>query len=282
MPVDVSGSPPPLLYHYTGQDGLTGILSSEAVWASQVQYLNDGQELTLCLDLTGRWLRSQPDFQGDGRRSRLLRAMEGWLERVGLVDVYVASFTEEGDLLSQWRGYCRPGDAFSIGIPSTHLVAAAYPFWRLLRCVYEQAEQFALIAAHVEEHVERLEQARRDFPDEDESKRLDSVAFIFLIELLQLAPAIKHWEFREEREWRLVSPRLIEYPSTRVMFRRGRHTLIPYYEYPLTGLHDVDLEVIVGPTQHPDLSINAVLSLLKHKGYRSGARRSSKVPFRDW
>lgn len=227
MTVDVGATPPPLLYHYTGQEGLTGILSSEAVWASQVQYLNDGQELTLCLELTGRWLRAQPDFQGNARRSRLLQAMETWLERVGLVDVYVASFTAEGDLLSQWRGYCRPGDGFAIGIPSGHLIAAAYPFWRLVQCVYEEAEQLALIAAHVEDHVERLEQARRDFPDESEDARLDSVAFIFLIELLQLAPAIKHWEFREEREWRLVSPRLTEHPSPHVKFRRGRHTLTP-------------------------------------------------------
>ena len=199
-----------------------------------------------------------------------------------MVDVYVASFTAEGDLLSQWRGYCRPGDGFAIGIPSDYLSAAAYPFWRLVRCVYEEAEQLALIGAHVEEHVERLEQARRDFPDESEDVRLDSVAFIFLVELLQLAPAIKHWEFREEREWRLVSPRLTEHPSPHVKFRRGRHTLIPYYEYSLPGLRDVDLDVIVGPTQHPELSLNAVLSLLKHKGYRSLSRRNSKVPFRDW
>jgi hypothetical protein len=37
-------SPPPILYHYTSQDGLLGILDSKSIWASKVQYLNDEQE----------------------------------------------------------------------------------------------------------------------------------------------------------------------------------------------------------------------------------------------
>jgi hypothetical protein len=33
-----------------------------------------------------------------------------------LVDVYVASFTEEGNALSQWRAYGAQGGGYSVGI----------------------------------------------------------------------------------------------------------------------------------------------------------------------
>lgn len=36
---------PDVLYHYTGSVGLIGILGQEALWCTQVQYLNDSQEL---------------------------------------------------------------------------------------------------------------------------------------------------------------------------------------------------------------------------------------------
>jgi hypothetical protein len=52
-------------------------------------------------------------------------------------EVYVASFTEEGDLLSQWRGYC-PKGGFSVGFASNLLsdVANKHDSF-LLPCIYD-------------------------------------------------------------------------------------------------------------------------------------------------
>jgi hypothetical protein len=34
------------LYHYTGLDGLVGIVTDRAIWATDARYLNDASELT--------------------------------------------------------------------------------------------------------------------------------------------------------------------------------------------------------------------------------------------
>lgn len=52
MPADA----PPVLYHYTSVEGLTGILQTEELWETDAEFLNDAQELNfdraeLCTEL---------------------------------------------------------------------------------------------------------------------------------------------------------------------------------------------------------------------------------------
>ena len=271
---------PERLHHYTGQRGLIGIIERKAIWASQVQYLNDGSELTLSFELMTEYVKSHTHFGDAGLRGRSLRKMHEWVTRVAGPRVFVASFTERGDLLSQWRGYCAPGDGFSIGLDTDLITASAPGTWKLLRCLYEPGEQIKAIDTHIEDHLARLEQRRSDFPDEAEESSIDSAGFIFVVELMQLGASLKHHTFSEEREWRLISPR-VNVPSDHVKFRPGRHTIIPYFELDLIGLETSTVHVTVGPTQHPDLSRDAVMALLLNESLNY-AIRSSDIPFRDW
>ena len=42
---------PEILYHYTSQTGLIGMLNTETIWASKIRYLNDSKEFALALEL---------------------------------------------------------------------------------------------------------------------------------------------------------------------------------------------------------------------------------------
>jgi hypothetical protein len=44
-------TPPPVLYHYSTQQGLLGIIRDKEIWASHTQYLNDVREFRHALDL---------------------------------------------------------------------------------------------------------------------------------------------------------------------------------------------------------------------------------------
>jgi hypothetical protein len=44
-------TPPEILYHYTSQAGLIGILDTRTIWASKIHYLNDSREFALALDI---------------------------------------------------------------------------------------------------------------------------------------------------------------------------------------------------------------------------------------
>ena len=43
--------PPEILYHYTTQEGLLGIIKDKVIWATHTQYLNDQAEFSYALRL---------------------------------------------------------------------------------------------------------------------------------------------------------------------------------------------------------------------------------------
>lgn len=53
-----SRMPPEILYHYTTQDGLLGIIKNWEIWASHTQYLNDAMEFHLAIRLMRREVES--------------------------------------------------------------------------------------------------------------------------------------------------------------------------------------------------------------------------------
>ncbi len=50
--------PPEFLYHYTGQDGLLGIVEKAELWATKIQYMNDATEFGLALSMARDELKS--------------------------------------------------------------------------------------------------------------------------------------------------------------------------------------------------------------------------------
>jgi hypothetical protein len=81
-----------------------------------------------------------------------------------------------------------------------------------------------------------------------------------------LSSTIKHPSFREEREWRLIST-TIPREDPRCLVRVGRSMFIPYVEINLVAIGpSIPVkEIIVGPTPHMWLAMNAAGSLLHSK-----------------
>lgn len=136
----VDGEGPQTLYHYTTLAGLLGIIGSGNLRATDVQFLNDAQELRygrddLCAELQ-RYADdldppgSDPEAD-DGRlkaRATVARSASEYLGQGKLTDqgesVYVACFCGNGDLLSQWRGY-GTGGGYALGFKRAALAQLA-------------------------------------------------------------------------------------------------------------------------------------------------------------
>jgi Protein of unknown function (DUF2971) len=130
------------MFHYCSLQGLQGIVESRRLWASNSQFLNDRAEVQRARDILGRSkdlilkeLRIDPGQ---------LQTLQSQLERVATEDfhVFVTSFCEKPDKLSQWRGYAQQGHGVSIGFSRQHLEALGYSvrhviYDRLLRQVIE-------------------------------------------------------------------------------------------------------------------------------------------------
>jgi hypothetical protein len=112
-PNDISsGEPkePELLYHYTTQEGLLGIIENRCLRATHSQFLNDLSEYRIIFDALQQRIRTERNDSWAVLQSRLLlvRQMKG---------IFVSSFSHEmqADSLTMWRGYSSPTGGHSIG-----------------------------------------------------------------------------------------------------------------------------------------------------------------------
>lgn len=273
---------PDMLYHYTSQAGFLGITKSRSFWASKIHYLNDGREFELSVDLVREYV-AERQAKADAFEGLALQAVANIAGNVAQANICVASFTELGDLLSQWRGYCTPGDGLSIGLPKACIEASALALgWIVTRCTYEPAQQRAVLSELVDRHVMRLlgwlESASAP-PSDPDDHALFNEAWAFALELSTVAPAIKDASFAEENEWRVISP---PQDFRKMHYRPGRHTLIPYAELPILGMQGESVKVSVGPTAHPKLATSAAGGRLMQQGFTAYDVVASVVPFRDW
>src|SRR4051812_1721719 len=109
----LSATPPRFLYHYTDQNGLLGIVKHKKIWATHHQYLNDTQEYLHAKGLVRDEIEGRLKAANADSRP-LLETLCSTLDGKGNEDVnlYVASFSEDGDSLAQWRAYGGPTAGF--------------------------------------------------------------------------------------------------------------------------------------------------------------------------
>jgi Protein of unknown function (DUF2971) len=219
--------PKKLLYHYTDQNGLLGIIKSKQIWATHHQCLNDTQEFLYAKELVRKELERRIPTASASDQS-LLDVMSTALNGPGTEDVnlYVASFSEEPDSLSQWRAYGGSTSGFAAGFKCERLVLPEA--FVLAPCIYDPAKQSRVVDAIVSEVLDRQLKGGL-IPQEN------IVRVMLLFELHAFALILKHPKFAEEKEWRIVSRVMMDsapaFPiedATRLDCRIGKSMLIPY------------------------------------------------------
>ena len=134
--LDAGEEPPATLYHYTRQAGLLGIVTSRTLWASKSQYLNDSKEFHHAFDIARTELDVLKEQAESPLQSAFYTRVSTDFQRIRDVTFFVCSLSAQRDLLSQWRGYCSPGDAFAMGFSGAFLKARASALgWELVQCV---------------------------------------------------------------------------------------------------------------------------------------------------
>jgi hypothetical protein len=281
-PGDPYGAEPPpsrpgngrrILYHYTNETGLLGIVSTGALHATVARFLNDASEIMHAFRLAAEYASVASRSVGVGAVRDGLDAFVEYVREVGNVEpnVCMVSFSEDPNVLSQWRAY----GGYSVGFDFA-LLSEPSNGWRLLRCRYTDSEQRSLVSAAVDRSIRDATTSQAEPTDVREALRQALHSRV-----LQLAPALKHPDFHEEREWRLVSPPI---GATELKSRVGRHSLVQYAVTPLPRREDGTLpidEVFVGPGPHQELAISGVAGLLTANPDVTGkwSIEGSRTPF---
>jgi hypothetical protein len=283
-----AGQPREVLYQYTSLRALTEIVKSGCLYATDIQFFSDAADMKHAADILRIYIAQRIEFQAPN--SKLLSQLREWVsERLtGGHMQFVVSFTENGNLLSQWRSYCPHGKGVSIGFrPEVISQSATAQGFRVGRCVYDSGIQRSLVE-NILDHIETLAEERGE--NTDLSKRHPSQSFHDVFEevegdLLRIAALLKHGKYDEEREWRAVSPITTNYVQAPIKYREGRSMLIPFIEFSLRADPGDQLpvdHVFLGPTPSAGNSMTSLSRFLSK--YGANPKRGvtyCQIPYRE-
>jgi len=274
----------PILYHYTSQAGLLGIVAKRMLWATNMAYMNDVSEYeygrNVMLAAIARQHTGTPE-----NLQRFIEETKAAFERRAR-DFFLTSLTEAGDLLSQWRGYTENGNGFCVGFDAQALSVRSEidGDWVLTRCEYDPARQRELADRLVGESVSKWEEAIAAPEKVGFWDGLFGPTFEFQVSAQILALSFKDPSYSEEREWRLFAQAS---GTSNLRFRAGKAMITPYVELDLRSSEPKDPEVkvrsvIVGPCPYPALAADSIRMVLDANEHKEVEIAGSAIPFRAW
>jgi DUF2971 family protein len=291
---------PPPIYHYTSQHGLLEIIKTKSLWATNIYYLNDSSEYEYASNLMLNELNNYM-VSITPAEPPIVPAIipEGFIEKDDLsefsflqecrdvlmdisdsVETYISSFSEKGDLLSQWRGYCPQGNGFSIAFDTKKMIEQLKKYgFEICQCTYKPEEQKEIANCLITDLCKKW----KSLPKKNDENARRQLIVDFMIDFFSIAPRLKHKSFKEEREWRFCLFFEQERKKLRIKYREGASMVIPYVAIPLSeNEKDIPIkEIIIGPTLHKELSRNALRDFMSSEGFTTVKIKFSDIPFRN-
>jgi len=277
----VNKQPPNVLFHYSDFRGLNGIVVNNEIWMGNLFFLNDEKEYELGLEVFKRVLEQKKEQYAGTPFLIFLNSLNG-IESL-LKDSAPLSFslTEEGDLLSQWRGYTNNGIGVSIGLNCQILKGDSL----LLPCIYHTTEQEEYIeyivslayeifsstketGKHDKSHCENpLEMPYWDAINEAGRK--------FIGQINVACSIIKHSTFSEEKEWRLIS-----FDRSGIEFI-PKETFIKPIKKIKVATDGLVNSIKVGPNPNQNLCVNSIEEMIRVVGRNNISITKSEIPYRN-
>lgn len=275
-------NPPERLFHYTNSQGLLGIVAGKKLWVSHADFLNDSSQpryaLAVLKDSVEKVTRA---LEGDSIAARSLRGVWEYVDdeyKKHGPHVYVSCFSEEGDLLSQWRGYGDQCAGYALGFSGSSLrnLLARGKGQFMMKIVYDEQKQWEEAKYVLEQIVSIANDVETRLPDAEAETIEGRLRSAIFAEIIRLRAKFKVKSFEEEREWRIVQ----FIPSeSEVKFRAGVEVIKPYLELDL-GRLPID-QVTIGPTLDMTLSNQSLDLLFTNHGYANICLKKSSVPYRQ-
>jgi DUF2971 family protein len=285
------------LYHYCSNAAFLSIISNREIWASEFSLSNDLLE--------GRWLHEIFSKYCDEKGVTGQRKLE-LLEHLDVLNQIsgAAGFcmSEEGDLLSQWRGYADNAAGVSVGFSKEYFEELGNLKRdrgdefnaSLTRVEYDLTKQKNIISEHADRIIEltsdgafrrgTLAWPMSDTEEQAQREKFGSMILRFMMFFFHLY-AFKNPAFAEEREWRLISHLIRSSKDDEVdklvkmEFRPLIDRIIPFNKISLEALAQPSItEIILGPKNvTPE---NLIRAALRKYGWISVEVRRSTASYR--
>ncbi len=255
-----------VLYHYCSASTFQQIVSSGTIRLSALTLSNDSLEGKLVSAVIKKLATS--DGLDSWKLEQLLRRvaiLEELFDGLGLC------LSEDGDLLSQWRGYADDAHGFSVGFSKSYLEWLGMPQsegeasgFGIHKVLYSDEDHERELRPSYEEmmkqvgagalQMNRLSALLLGKPKTDAEAAAEKKAFEQLSQVILMLFSkwflLKSNAFREEQEVRLISYLFHGIEGRPVGYRATRNSIIPYREFALTEKERKPIaRVVLGPRQ---------------------------------
>jgi hypothetical protein len=264
----ISDSPPEVIYHYTDINGFLGIIASGKIWATHVSRLNDSSEYQHGIKVVADCVSSAMPTSSKPLVDKILSEFKK-------VETFVASYSTEHDLLSQWRSYSGGEVGYCLGLGTDGIATLDDSTPLLEAVIYEESVAQQVISTMLKRVDDYL--GKNQFGEVEVGFLLGSVSAT----LANLACTIKHPKFREENEFRQFYQPSSNSLQLENKFRNGRFGLTPYVEIPFIQKGRIPLKsVTISPCQDAELEMFNVETLISNYLYENVEVLVSEIPLR--
>lgn len=268
-----------IIYHYCNVEAFRAIIQNKTIWLSSVYNLNDYKEIHWIKDKVTKKIEESKTKDNFSK----YKAFEN-LYINQLPNVYIASFSQGDDLLSQWRAYANDGFGVAIGFNTDYF--KTNDMVHTTKVLYDEKEQ----ENEIEDILKPLDEVEDDM--DFDSLEFEELCRDIINQINNLSAKSKNELFKEEQEVRLIhNPTIIDDKENKrfifknnlsdMKFRSVCGNLIPYFEMKFDKTIDnapAIVEIIKGPkNKFIDQEVKIFLS---NHGFYSVDIKSSKSSYR--
>lgn len=285
------------LFHYCSSSTFTSIIKNKEIWLSSLTLSNDSMEGKILAETFNRiFEKNKHDDESLMQLKKAVSFMEEMFDGLGFC------LSENGDLLSQWRGYADDAQGFCIGFSSEYLKILAEnrdqqkSGFFLQKVLYNPSDQETALLPTYNEIKADIDSGKLKYPvrssilglDTNNEKHqqilkeyntnLQKVWFKIMKASLNLF-SLKNPAFTEEKEWRLISFLGKDLKEDECLFRSSQDRLIPYRVFELKALTIEPItEVIIGPKNITPIFV--VEQMMRLNGYNNVNVKRSSASYR--
>lgn len=207
---------PDILYHYCSLPTFFSIVNSKSLWLCNSLNMNDKYDSKYFEIIVSEWLQKTGSQTVDADEKLFCEMCYATLLKCSIERPvpFIASFSDNGDLLGQWIAYANKGMGVCIGFETAKLleysvdnpVSFLFPFNKiksdetlLINVEYNKEEIEKTIVRLFNTFYEIYRQSK------EKANSLKEVAILFSGSIFRDSALYKHSGFQEEHEWRLIS-----------------------------------------------------------------------------
>jgi hypothetical protein len=253
---------PGMIYHYTNDVGLRGIIETGRLWFTDIFDLNDHSELMHgvdpALEAIEEESRKRPKEVEIFSRS-LRRALQGGIERTA--NFFVCCFSKTEDDLGQWRAYADNGRGYALGFDRQVLENAfgtlpQGPFLMAIPLCYGEMELREVERQIIAEAVPLISMPRgRKLLSGSINEYMLDLSVAVAVHIVGAALFFKHKAYSNEQEYRFLQMYGAGSVVPDLKYRSRAYSLVRYREFDWrTAAAGALKRIIVGPAADKSLA----------------------------